>query len=170
MGDAVKRTNTANDIVADLRRLSPDCDEETERLVREAADEIEELRRQVDLAWAAGLFDGEGSIYGYQMYRNQVHNSDGSRRKGGVRFKLTMHSTDHDVLRRFAAIVGRGRFYGPYSDKRGDHYKPQLRWETNSFEDGAHVLGLLMPYFGERRRAKAESFLRKEFHDADAVS
>ena len=140
-------------------------EEAKERLMLEAADEIDQFRRQVNLAWAAGLFEGEGAICGAQKYKNRRKPS-GERILSGYRWWLVIHSTDHDVLRRFSAIVGAGRFYGPYKDRRSDKYKPQLRWATTTLEETQRVLSLLLPHLGERRKAKAlecmeASYVRK---------
>lgn len=128
----------------------------------EAADEIEKLRRERDIAWAAGLFEGEGCISGSQRYKSTL-NEDGERRKSGFRWSLSMNSTDHDVLRRFGKIVGVERFHGPYNDLRGGHYKPQLSWCTSTLEETQTVLGLLMPYLGERRMAKAKQCMEAKY-------
>ena len=65
-----------------------------------------------EIAWAAGLFEGEGSIY-----------PSGS----GVRLALKM--TDEEPIRRFAKIVKRGSVYGPYSYERwSDGHKRKPFW------------------------------------------
>jgi hypothetical protein len=65
------------------------------------------------IAWAAGLFEGEGSI----------HFPTGAR--VAVRMELTM--TDEDVVRRFHKAVKCGKFYGPYNN-RGTAFQPVFRW------------------------------------------
>jgi hypothetical protein len=127
-------------------------------MVEEAADEILALRRTIDIAWAAGLFEGEGAICTAQKFK-AILNEDGQRRKSGLRWWMVIHSTDHDVLHRFHKIIGVGRMYGPYLDKRGDHYKPQLRWATTTLADAQSAARLLLPYLGERRAAKARECL-----------
>ena len=138
-----------NDIAERLRRTAFGV-----AICREAADEIARIRKEIDIAWAAGLFEGEGAICSAQKYKS-VRNANGEKRKSGFRWWLVIHSTDHDVLRQFAKVVGAGRFYGPYADKRSSGYKPQLRWATSTLEETQAVLSLLVPYLGERRRAKA---------------
>ena len=53
------------------------------------------------LAWAAGLFDGEGSVYLRQ--RGQYP------RAGAM---LTLEMTDRPTVERFAAVVPGGQLYG----------------------------------------------------------
>ena len=72
---------------------------------KEAADEIDSLKRQVQIAWAAGIFiEGEGAICGARKYKS-IRRANGERVKSGFRWWLVIHSTDHDVLRRFSAVV-----------------------------------------------------------------
>lgn len=52
----------------------------------------------LDVAWAAGLFEGEGCFT-----RNFTRSKNGPRR---VHLQMTLVSTDLDVLQRFARIVG----------------------------------------------------------------
>lgn len=86
-------------------------------------------------AWAAGLFEGEGSVVPV---------------KGGVRLQLKM--TDEDVVRRFCAIVG-GTVYGPYS--YDDIRKPAWAW-TSDGADPQRIAEGFWPWLGVRRRARIE--------------
>lgn len=90
------------------------------------------------MAWAAGMFEGEGSIF--------WHTSKG-------RGRVQMSSTDYDVLERFARVVGCGRVYGPYQPSGGR----RLRWDwlAEGPTEPRQVVAMLWPYLGERRRAKA---------------
>jgi len=145
---------TEADIIDRLWQSVTEGNAPSKDLAVEAADEIEAARKEKMVAWAAGLFEGEGAICSAQKYK-KVRNTNGEKRKSGFRWWLVIHSTDHDVLRRFGEVVGAGRFYGPYADKRSNEYKPQLRWATSTLDDAQAVLRLLLPYFGERRKAKA---------------
>jgi hypothetical protein len=99
------------------------------------------------LPWAAGLFEGEGSIdYTHRDYR-------GRKRYRYARLQLSM--TDEDVVRGFHAVIGHGRVNGPYGQLRG---QPYWRWAAHGRE-AAEVLTLLLPFFGERRHAKANEVL-----------
>jgi len=131
-------------------------------LHNKAADEIVKLKREIDVAWAAGLFEGEGCITGSQKYKSQL-NEDGTKRKSGFRWSLRLNSTDFDVIKKFAKIVGVQHFYGPYFDKRGDHYRPQLAWVTSTLEETQSVLALLLQYLGERRAKKAKECLEAKY-------
>ena len=105
------------------------------------------------LAWAAGLFEGEGCSWT-------------SRNKNGtVKIGLSVTSTDRDVLERFAAIVGgtgrvRARAKNP---TRNAATKPVFQWTTQEREDVRRILRLMRPLLGERRAAKADVLLSIDF-------
>jgi hypothetical protein len=98
-----------------------------------------------ELAWAAGLFEGEGSI---------IHYSTPSGKKSRM---LQLETTDADVLQRFHAIVGVGQIRGPRIREAGR--KPIWLWQCSKGLDYLPLLNTLMPWLGERRRAKAEQLL-----------
>ena len=109
--------------------------------------------KREDLAWAAGLIEGEGCIYS-------------SMRSTGVRggravWHLTVQMTDEDVLRRLAAVIGLGNVCGPYKNK-GDGkkaYKPIWSWTVSSRTHVYAVLVALWPWLGARRREKVREAL-----------
>lgn len=58
----------------------------------------------IELAWAAGLFDGEGSSYYNESSRS-------------LQIRISQNY-DPEVLERFRAAVGVGKVYGPYGGER----------------------------------------------------
>lgn len=96
-----------------------------------------------DIAWASGLFDGEGWI--------TAHAKDGRRY-----LRLGLGMTDEDSVRRFHEAVGVGavRF-----DRRKLPASPLWAWGTSSFEDGQAVIAMLWPGLNARRRARAVEVL-----------
>ena len=84
----------------------------------------------ISIAWAAGIFEGEGSI-----------------RKARNGLKVAM--TDLDVLEKFQSIVGVGSIR-PYKLQRS-HHKQGYDWACWKAADVKHVLNLFLPYFGNRR-------------------
>lgn len=102
----------------------------------------------VDIAWAAGLFEGEGCI--------TVARNGRSAQYPHARVKIKM--TDEDVVRRFLLVVEVGRVREePCEIKHG--YKMQWEWYVTNQEGVKDVLTLLLPYLGERRRARAVEVL-----------
>jgi hypothetical protein len=93
----------------------------------------------LEVAWAAGLFEGEGSIHANTI-------------KGRIYLLLNLSSNDRDVVERFARAIGCGRVYGPYLDKNATN--PRWSWHAKSKADSAHALSLLEPFLCVRRRAK----------------
>lgn len=86
------------------------------------------------LAWAAGLFEGEGCIY-------RVH-------QGANRLALQLNMVDEDVVRRFAAIVGAGNVY-PRPQK--GNRQMQYRWRTGDQQQVHRIMALFLPWLGVRR-------------------
>lgn len=111
------------------------------------------LRTREDLAWAAGLFEGEGCF----TFHAGTH-------PNGYRYrypKACMNSTDRDVMVRFLAIVGCGNLHGPYLTKRDRAYnrKPSWHWRAHGFELGQAIVALFWPWLCERRRIRAAEVL-----------
>lgn len=102
-----------------------------------------------DMAWAAGLFEGEGSI---QLYPDK-------RREGVWLRWLGLAMTDEDVVRRFREVVGAGHISLRPSPPTNPHWSPCWYWQASRWLEIERILGEFMPYFGDRRRAKAEEML-----------
>lgn len=106
------------------------------------------LNKDTDLAWAAGLFEGEGS------FMARVMNS-GTRAIVKRRcLHMCLSTTDEDVVRRFNEVVGIGYVVGPLRHKNTTH-KDYWRWEVAGKKAEA-LADRLSPYLGERRLATLE--------------
>jgi hypothetical protein len=99
-------------------------------------------RSEESVAWAAGLFEGEG----------WVHHD----RSGGTRIGIEM--CDRDVVERFAAIVGCGHVDARPS-RNGN--QESYQWRVSDRWEVADVLTSLRPLMGERRGAKADAALAR---------
>jgi hypothetical protein len=102
-------------------------------------------RTELDWAWAAGLFEGEGSIVNYIAQR------EGSSYRRRV---LALKMTDEDVVRRFHSIVQAGRV--TLRRSKNERHKDQWAWECTRWADIENTLRRFLPYLGERRREAAE--------------
>lgn len=100
-----------------------------------------------DIAWAAGLFEGEGCI-------------SQPRWPGRVSIALMVTSTDKDVLARFQQIVGYGNILEKPRKTKPSHYKTLWEWRIAKQPEVIRILVMLMPYFGNRRLAKAVDALK----------
>lgn len=100
------------------------------------ANESEPTRTQL-LAWAGGLYDGEGSA---SLSPHRTHEGHLSPE---VAVTQSGPSTPQ-VLARFQAVVERGRIYGPYTQKGAT--LPVFRWKAAAVTDVEYLLYLLAPW------------------------
>lgn len=103
--------------------------------------------REIELAWAAGLFEGEGSI--------------GVDRSAGrylyPRIQLSM--CDEDTVRRFASVVG-GKVWGPYRHHLADERGWSSFWSwAKKGRPAALIIDQLWPWLSERRKQKWQEAL-----------
>jgi hypothetical protein len=104
------------------------------------------------IAWAAGLFEGEGCLNVYRRARR----GKTSGMTGSV--QINLGTTDLDVVERFAQIVGVGAICRDIKPVRPE-WKPMHKWSAYGFEKVQYVVAMFWPWLGERRRAKAREVL-----------
>ena len=103
-----------------------------------------------DIAYIAGLFDGEGSIHIKRGVENKKkHNGKPGRRiSNSMRISMEITMTDESVLRWLHEVLGVGTLNKkPRKGKRkdGTKYLMQYRWRC-TFRDAYYVCRLLWPY------------------------
>lgn len=114
------------------------------------------MATEAEIAWAAGIFEGEGCICWSTP-------TDGLPGKQRPQARLTVCMTDRDVLERFLHVIGRGAI----NDKKKPpmywkpHYKQQWEWSVRSWPDVTAVLALLRPWLCGRRSQKADEILAR---------
>jgi hypothetical protein len=109
------------------------------------------LPRTERLAWAGGLYDGEGSTSLSRHRTNEGHFSP--------EVAVTQSGAAcPQVLERFRDIIGRGRIYGPYTQEGAT--LPVFRWKAAAHGDVEHSLYLLAPWVGSVKRDQARRVLR----------
>jgi hypothetical protein len=92
-----------------------------------------------EVAWAAGLFEGEGC----------TTESDG-------RFTLRLNNTDESVVRRFDEVVTWGLVYGPYRNSERDGHSRKPFWVWVASDHNAYdAFNLLAPWLSKRRLNRA---------------
>lgn len=96
----------------------------------------------IELAWAAGFFDGEGCVSGR------------GNRKGLPQIAITQHESPDCLLRFKKAVLNRGRVYGPRWDKRGRG--PIYVYNASTFENAQFIVALLWKYLSEPKRECAQ--------------
>jgi len=104
--------------------------------------------REEEIAWATGLFEGEGTI--------TVSNEQ---------LVVRLVNTDEAVVRRLAEIVPFGTIYGPYDRQERDGFRRKPLWVwIASRESGLDALALMWPWLSSRRRKRALELTSIRFH------
>lgn len=102
-----------------------------------------DIKRETDLAWAAGFFDGEGCTSA---------SAKPSRFRGdpnaGRRIMISLGQKEPDMVIKFHKIIGVGVLRL--------NYKTCPTWQAWGYEDTKKVIELLWPYLGEIKRQQAE--------------
>lgn len=110
-----------------------------------------------EIIWAAGLFEGEGSIV-WTSYPSR------HRTKRYTRCQVSLHTTDKDVLERFVKAIGFGTINGPYTyvSRKIRKRKPSWYWAVAGHERVQTTIAMLWPWLGERRQKRAKEVLTLE--------
>ena len=102
-----------------------------------------------DIAYIAGLFDGEGSIHFKRtVEKKKKHKGKGYRPTNSLRLSMEITMTDESVLRWLHEVLGVGTLNRkPRKGRRkdGTKYLMQYRWRC-TFRDAYYVCRLLWPY------------------------
>lgn len=104
------------------------------------------MSREAEIAWAAGVFEGEGCFSLMQQ-----------RGRSSVSLLAVLGMTDRDVVARFHEIVGVGNV--TIRDRPDPRHKRQWIWQAAAIDDVRHVIRLFSPWLGERRSARAAEVL-----------
>ena len=103
----------------------------------------------VDKAYIAGLFDGEGSIHFKRgIEKKKRHKGKGYRLSNSLRLSMEITMTDKSVLMWVHEVLGCGTLTDkPRKGKRvdGTPYLKQYRWRC-TFRDAFYVCCLLWPF------------------------
>ena len=91
-----------------------------------------------ELAYLAGVFDGEGS---YGVW------SRGKNKKKGFRASIEM--TDADVIMKFLVYFQAGQII--FIKPREEHHKPCYRWKVD-LEKAVEIVRKMLPYLSKRRQ------------------
>ncbi|SRR6266540_4508168 len=98
------------------------------------------MTTETEIAWAAGLFEGEG------CWRIKTDGDYPS---------VSIVSTDLDVLEEFQRIVGFGKIYTVNPTVWKPQWRQRWHWQVNACADVRIVIELLLPWMRMRRHAKA---------------
>ena len=102
-----------------------------------------------DIAYIAGLFDGEGSIYyARRIEKKKKHKRKGYRTSMSQRISMEVTMTDESVIRWLHEVLGVGTVVKKPRKglrKDGTKYLMQYKWRC-TFRDAFYVCRLLWPY------------------------
>ena len=103
-------------------------------------------------AWAAGFFDGEGSIGAY-----------GDPRRPAIAMSIQQASVGGipDTLYRFLTAVGAGGISGPRMVPSPWSKLPQYHWRSTAFGDVERIVEVLRPYSDAAKLAKMDACLKR---------
>ena len=104
-----------------------------------------------ELAWAAGLFDGDGSTC---LLRHRTHEG---YRTCEMSITQTSRAGMPEVLTRFRAIVGLGHLNGPSGGS--DRWEPIYRWKAHRLAEIQSVADSLGPWLGSLKCAQASAVI-----------
>lgn len=102
-----------------------------------------------ELAWAAGFFDGEGSIYTSVMGRSNNSSKN---------IHLDIAQIHPFVLERFIRAVGIGKLYGPYAPKTKNS-RQYWRYTASGYASCQAVVGLLWNWLSPVKQEQASTAL-----------
>lgn len=106
------------------------------------------MRTLAELAWAAGFYEGEGTI---------VTTSTNKGKSRSIR--IAINQADIQPLEQFRNFVGLGFVSGPY--KKRPNRKLIWYYQVQRFEHVQALLAMLWPNLSERRKAQARAALEK---------
>lgn len=99
-----------------------------------------------EIAWCAGLIEGEGTFY--------ISKTD-------TNMRIMLGMTDIDVIERLQNLLGGGISYG---EDRGIN-KPIYRWYIGKRLEVVRIIKLIYPYMGARRRLKMDELLQHHINN-----
>lgn len=107
--------------------------------------------RDEELAWAAGLFDGDGSTC------FERHGTRADYRRADMAVTQTSRSGTPEVLTRFHRLVSVGHINGPYGGN--ERWEPVYRWKAHRLVDVQNVARTLWPWLGSVKRVQASGVI-----------
>jgi hypothetical protein len=108
---------------------------------------------EIEIAWLAGLLEGEGSfgLTGYAAKKSKVFPT------------ISLAMTDLDIIERAGALIGgqgQARIMARVGQRMGTGTvrKTTYRWRVSG-NRAIEVMRLILPYMGERRTARIREIL-----------
>ena len=123
--------------------------QETYHFLRVFKSNLDTMISQSDIAYIAGLFDGEGSIYfAKRIEKKKKHKGKGYRTSMSQRISMEITMTDESVVRWVHEVLGVGTVNKkPRKGRRKDGTKYLMQWKWRcTFRQAYYVCCLIWPY------------------------
>lgn len=111
------------------------------------------LGSREELAWAAGFFDGEGTV----SWAKNVH--------GRGTFTIKISQLDTETLDRFRAAVGTGTIGGPYPNGKRNNGAAYIYQWRQSGPLGVDAFNAIRPYLSSIKRKQGDYALQKRLEN-----
>jgi len=105
------------------------------------------MKEELDVAWAAGILEGEGCFFIY----------DRNIRTGSKNIGIRCNMTDEDIILRLKDVFSFGTIHVK-SPKKPQH-KVGWEWRLEKHSSIEEVINKVLPYLGKRRSSKAKELL-----------
>jgi len=124
-----------------------------------------------DIAYLAGLFDGEGSIYfAKRIEKKKKHKGKGYRTSMSQRISMEVTMTDESVIRWMHEVLNVGTVNRkPRKGRRkdGTKYLMQYKWRC-TFRDAYYVCRLFWPY-AHTKLPKIQQIIEHYSHNSENI-
>lgn len=100
----------------------------------------------VDLAWLAGIFEGEATVGAWPTNSYARNNSRIKESKSTKYARIDISSTDPDVVERLHSMTGMGNVHKHYDGKKKNSHKKSNTWRVAKAEDVIKLLDTLEKY------------------------
>lgn len=120
------------------------------------------MPQKSDIAWCAGLFEGEG-CFTVMCYDHGA---------GSDQPRCYLAMTDEEPVRRFHQLLGVGHVYTRGSNN--PKHKPQWQWQVAKQKDVRYVIETLYPWLSPRRKERADELMmilknKRGYNDAPEI-
>jgi hypothetical protein len=113
------------------------------------------MRSREDLAWAAGFYEGEGTI---ALSGPHYWVKGEKRLRKTRRPQMRIGQVDREPLDRFVAATGIGYVHGPFHHEN-KKWQSYYQLVVTGFEKSQALVALLWPWLSERRKQQAMAVL-----------
>lgn len=121
----------------------------------------------MELAWAAGFFDGEGTAVLANANSKRRHASGGRRDYPTPLLAVTQHYDPETIHRFHRAVCGLGAVSGPHCS-RGTAYHPRWAWSCRRPHEAIAVVALLWRFLSGPKRRQIAAVMSTYLVDAQS--